>query len=179
MAVVDSFTSHAKQIAVTKIAQDNDTAVEIEKKDTQDDGLGSLLEGAKDLFNSFWPSENAVGEKENEVDIITKEKETIHIMSVASGHLYERFLKIMMLSVLEHSTSPVKFWFIKQFLSPKFKNEFVPAFSKAYNCEIELVTYRWPEWLREQTEKQRIIWAYKILFFRRLISNRSKTNNIC
>lgn len=26
------------------------------------------------------------------------------------------------------------------------------------------VTYKWPSWLRKQTEKQRIIWAYKILF---------------
>ena len=26
------------------------------------------------------------------------------------------------------------------------------------------MTYKWPNWLRKQTEKQRIIWAYKILF---------------
>lgn len=26
------------------------------------------------------------------------------------------------------------------------------------------VTYKWPSWLHKQTEKQRIIWAYKILF---------------
>lgn len=26
------------------------------------------------------------------------------------------------------------------------------------------MTYKWPTWLREQKEKQRIIWAYKILF---------------
>jgi UDP-glucose:glycoprotein glucosyltransferase len=33
-----------------------------------------------------------------------------------------------------------------------------------YKFDYELVTYRWPSWLRAQTEKQRIIWAYKILF---------------
>jgi UDP-glucose:glycoprotein glucosyltransferase len=27
-----------------------------------------------------------------------------------------------------------------------------------------MVTYKWPNWLRGQTEKQRIIWGYKILF---------------
>ena len=27
-----------------------------------------------------------------------------------------------------------------------------------------MVTYKWPNWLRQQTEKQRIIWGYKILF---------------
>ena len=29
---------------------------------------------------------------------------------------------------------------------------------------MEFVTYKWPEWLRRQSEKQRIIWGYKILF---------------
>ncbi|VAH04245.1 unnamed protein product [Triticum turgidum subsp. durum] len=47
----------------------------------------------------------------------------------------ERFLKIMILSVLKKTQRPVKFWFIKNYLSPQFKKE-----------------------------KQRIIWAYKILF---------------
>lgn len=109
------------------------------------------------LFQAFFSS--FLGKQ----DEIAKKKETIHIMSVASGHLYERFLRIMMLSVLQTSSSPVKFWFIAQFLSPKFK-AYLPWFAKKHGCEIELMTYRWPEWLREQTEKQRIIWAYKILF---------------
>jgi hypothetical protein len=34
----------------------------------------------------------------------------------------------------------------------------------AYGFKYELVTYKWPSWLRAQKEKQRIIWAYKILF---------------
>ena len=45
----------------------------------------------------------------------------INIFSVASGHLYERFLCIMITSVLRHTDSPVKFWFIENFLSPSFK----------------------------------------------------------
>lgn len=47
--------------------------------------------------------------------------ETINVFSVASGHLYERFLRIMMLSVLKHTKSPVKFWFLKNYLSPSLK----------------------------------------------------------
>lgn len=27
-----------------------------------------------------------------------------------------------------------------------------------------MVTYKWPTWLHKQSDKQRIIWAYKILF---------------
>jgi UDP-glucose:glycoprotein glucosyltransferase len=33
-----------------------------------------------------------------------------------------------------------------------------------YGFQVGLVTYKWPNWLRQQTEKQRIIWGYKILF---------------
>lgn len=45
----------------------------------------------------------------------------INIFSVASGHLYERFIYIMIQSVLKHTKSTVKFWFIENFLSPSFK----------------------------------------------------------
>ncbi|RHZ80246.1 hypothetical protein Glove_138g61 [Diversispora epigaea] len=87
----------------------------------------------------------------------------INIFSVISGHLYERFLYVMILSVLQHTNSTVKFWFIENFLSPSFK-DFIPYMTKEYNFEYELVAYKWPHWLRAQTEKQRNIWGYKILF---------------
>jgi UDP-glucose:glycoprotein glucosyltransferase len=87
----------------------------------------------------------------------------INIFSVASGHLYERMLNIMMLSVMKHTKHTVKFWFIEQFLSPSFKS-FLPHMAAEYGFEYELVTYKWPHWLRSQTEKQREIWGYKILF---------------
>lgn len=87
----------------------------------------------------------------------------INIFSVASGHLYERMLNIMMLSVMKHTKHTVKFWFIEQFLSPSFKS-FLPIIAQEYGFEYEMVTYKWPHWLRGQTEKQREIWGYKILF---------------
>ncbi|KNC97316.1 uncharacterized protein SPPG_07245 [Spizellomyces punctatus DAOM BR117] len=93
----------------------------------------------------------------------TSANATINVFSVASGHLYERFLSIMMLSVVKNTQSPVKFWLVRNFLSPSFK-EFLPHLAKAYGFEYELVTYNWPHWLRQQTEKQRTIWGYKILF---------------
>lgn len=37
--------------------------------------------------------------------------------------------------------------------------------AKEYNFTYELVTYKWPSWLRKQTEKQRIIWAYDLCIF--------------
>eukprot|EP01133_Synstelium_polycarpum_P002909 gene2909-3343_t len=106
------------------------------------------------LFSSLFGKKKPVAAASNE---------TIHIFSVASGHLYERFLKIMMLSVTKNTKSPVKFWFLGNYLSPKFV-DFIPHMASKYGFEYELVTYQWPSFLRAQTEKQRIIWAYKILF---------------
>lgn len=82
----------------------------------------------------------------------------INIFTVASGLLYERFASIMILSVMKHTDSTVKFWFIENFLSPTFI-KFIPHLAEEYGFEYELVTYKWPSWLRAQTEKQRIIWA--------------------
>jgi UDP-glucose:glycoprotein glucosyltransferase len=87
----------------------------------------------------------------------------VDVFSVASGHLYERLLKIMMLAVRRNSKFSAKFWIIKAFLSPQFKAT-LPVMSKKYNFSYQLVSYKWPWWLRAQTEKQRIIWGNKILF---------------
>jgi UDP-glucose:glycoprotein glucosyltransferase len=40
----------------------------------------------------------------------------------------------------------------------------IPHMAQEYGFEYDLVTYKWPSWLHKQSEKQRIIWAYKILF---------------
>ncbi|KAI2792495.1 UDP-glucose:glycoprotein glucosyltransferase 1 [Penicillium oxalicum] len=87
----------------------------------------------------------------------------INIFSVASGHLYERMLDIMMVSVMRHTKHTVKFWFIEQFLSPSFR-AFLPHLAEEYGFSYEMVTYKWPHWLRPQKEKQREIWGYKMLF---------------
>ncbi|KAL6044067.1 UDP-glucose:glycoprotein glucosyltransferase 1 [Balamuthia mandrillaris] len=112
------------------------------------------------LWSSFT---NLFGGEQPKPQIKQEDDDTIHVFSVATGHLYERFLKIMMLSVLKNTKSPVKFWFLNNFLSPRFK-EFIPHMCEAYNCSVQLVTYKWPSWLHQETEKQRIIWGYKILF---------------
>ncbi|XP_059198602.1 UDP-glucose:glycoprotein glucosyltransferase 2 isoform X2 [Centropristis striata] len=96
-------------------------------------------------------------------DAEKKKEDVLNIFSVASGHLYERFLRIMMLSVLRHTKTPVKFWFLKNYLSPSFK-ETISHMAESYGFQYELVQYKWPRWLHQQTEKQRIIWGYKILF---------------
>ena len=91
------------------------------------------------------------------------EDEGLNIFCVATGHLYERLLKIMMLSVMKTTKTPVKFWILKNFLSPSLK-EFIPEYAKRYGFQYEYVHYKWPRWLNQQKERQRTIWGYKILF---------------
>uniref|UniRef100_I3IY78 UDP-glucose ceramide glucosyltransferase-like 1 n=1 Tax=Oreochromis niloticus TaxID=8128 RepID=I3IY78_ORENI len=123
-----------------------------------------LSDGTEENDTGFWNSLTRGFTSGGKTEEPKQDKEdTINIFSVASGHLYERFLRIMMLSVLKHTKTPVKFWFLKNYLSPTFK-EFIPHMAKEYGFQYELVQYKWPRWLHQQTEKQRIIWGYKILF---------------
>jgi len=88
----------------------------------------------------------------------------IHLFSIASGHLYERLLRIMMLSAVRATPRyRCKFWLVGNFLSPRFRAQ-LPRLAHRLGFDYELVWYAWPRWLRPQHEKQRLIWAYKILF---------------
>lgn len=92
-----------------------------------------------------------------------KDKRT-HVFSIASGAMYERLMRIMVVSVAKRSTkSPVKFWLIDTFLTPGFRSS-LPALAQHFDFEYELVHIRWPSWLRRQSKKHRTVWAYKVLF---------------
>ena len=41
--------------------------------------------------------------------------------------------------------------------------DFIPHMAKHYGFEYELVQYKWPRWLNQQKEKQRIIWGSVLL----------------
>ena len=53
----------------------------------------------------------------------------------------------------------MKFWLFENYLSPTFKT-LAEAMAVTYGFDVQYVTYKWPEWLNQQTEKQRIIWGY-------------------
>nr|DAD24321.1 TPA_asm: hypothetical protein HUJ06_025785 [Nelumbo nucifera] len=133
-----------------------------ERKESPNSWNTNLLKWASDLFGSSETQKKGKGAFV-EHKSGGRHGKTINIFSIASGHLYERFLKIMILSVLRNTQRPVKFWFIKNYLSPQFK-DLIPHMAQEYEFQYELITYKWPTWLHKQKEKQRIIWAYKILF---------------
>ena len=36
----------------------------------------------------------------------------------------------------------------------------MPLYAEQYQFEYEYVQYKWPSWLHQQNEKQRIIWGW-------------------
>ncbi|TKC35410.1 hypothetical protein EI555_006020, partial [Monodon monoceros] len=146
VVVLNSFKSKILEVQVQK------------KPDKIQEDILSDKDEKKGVWDSIKSFTRSLHKKED-----NKETDVLNIFSVASGHLYERFLRIMMLSVLRNTKTPVKFWFLKNYLSPTFK-EVIPHMAEEYGFQYELVQYRWPRWLHQQTEKQRIIWGYKILF---------------
>ncbi|PHT41480.1 UDP-glucose:glycoprotein glucosyltransferase [Capsicum baccatum] len=144
------------------VSADDDNHSQQKKKGNQNSWNSNILKWASGFIGG---SDQSKKSKNSAMEQVTGDRhgKTINIFSVASGHLYERFLKIMILSVLKNTQRPVKFWFIKNYLSPQFK-DVIPHMAQEYGFEYELITYKWPTWLHKQKEKQRIIWAYKILF---------------
>lgn len=76
----------------------------------------------------------------------------VDVFTVASGHLYERLMKIMMISVRRQTVYNTTFWIVKNFLSPQFKAS-LPILSKKYNFSYNLVSYKWPRWVYPQQKK--------------------------
>jgi UDP-glucose:glycoprotein glucosyltransferase len=156
VTLISSFRSNVIKIRVNKKSgKQNEELLYDSDEDDFDD--------ANSIWNSFsWSSHSE--KKKTDVSITDDvDANRINVFSLASGHLYERLLRIMMISVLKNTKTPVKFWFLKNYLSPSFKNV-LPFMAKKHGFEYELVQYKWPRWLHQQSEKQRIIWGYKILF---------------
>ncbi|KAH0792158.1 glycosyl transferase [Histomonas meleagridis] len=115
--------------------------------------------------NTYASRRHRIEVKENKAKTFIKAKNSsrVDIFAVASGHLYERLMKIMMLSVKRQTNSSVTFWILNNFLSPQFK-AVLHQMADRYGFKYVLVKYKWPYWINKQVEKQRIIWGNKILF---------------
>ncbi|CAB9500382.1 UDP-glucose:glycoprotein glucosyltransferase [Seminavis robusta] len=152
--IVDGIVRRGQLKVLGKLA--DNTTKQVVMKDFVNRGELLLVQRRKGHEKAKLFSSDALSKSEDE-------DEVINVFSLATGHLYERFLKIMMLSVTRRTSTKVKFWLFENFLSPSFKSS-ARYMAAQIGCEVEFVTYKWPEWLRDQSEKQRIIWGYKILF---------------
>ena len=136
------------------------------------------------LFSDSGTKKKLAHKEKQDGTISIPNNETINIFSIASGHLYERFLRyvgflfslpshtlqppitlpshihshalhpptlpsrIMMLSVLKHTQNPVKFWFLKNFLSPYFKVNACHMINTSYNIHILIPRISFQRWHR-------------------------------
>lgn len=175
--VVNSFSDSVNRLIVEKkigmeminLLDDNTNKEDYSKKKSsskeKSSFLSSLLGFNKDKETKEKKdiSRKSVNDVSNINDSVINDDDKIHVFSLATGHMYERLLRIMMLSVSKRTSMPVKFWLLENYLSPKFKLT-ASVMAAEYGFEVAYVTYKWPTWLRQQTAKQRIIWGYKILF---------------
>uniref|UniRef100_A0A1I8B9P0 UDP-glucose:glycoprotein glucosyltransferase n=1 Tax=Meloidogyne hapla TaxID=6305 RepID=A0A1I8B9P0_MELHA len=142
--LVDSFTGKTIRMRVAKrtgmekrnlLSEENEkgsnASEQPERDEEDDDDEGSI-------WSNFAPKK--VVENLSNKLLGGEKYDVINIFSLASGHLYERFLRIMMLS------------------------ESLPLLGKHYGFDYQLIEYKWPRWLHQQIEKQRVMWGYKILF---------------
>jgi len=124
-------------------------------------------QGGRDVLDGASGHAATGGSNENDED----DDDRIHVFTVASGHMYERLQSIMIAGAVKRSSRRIKFWFLSDVISPDYR-DILDVYADQYGFDYELVTYRWPTWLRKQTEKQRKIWAYKILFLDTLFPTR-------
>ena len=164
--IVDSETDGSILYPVRTFADDMKRLLVVKKPGMEKYSLldkDNDSDGNDDRSSSMWgpifSKKSTKKSKEDDKDDDGK----IHVFSLATGHMYERLLRIMMLSVSKRTSKPVKFWLFENYLSPTFK-DVASVMADEYGFEVDYVTYKWPEWLNQQTEKQRIIWGYKILF---------------
>ena len=83
-------------------------------------------------------------------------------------------------AVRRNTQAKIRFYILKEFLSPKFN---AINIERALNVEIELLdSPPWPEYLKNAdgsfvgiwNDKQRLIWAYKILFLDTLFHGKTE-----
>jgi len=99
-------------------------------EDIHDDSAAVTAQGGGGLWGSISSFFGGGSGDAPAVANATASDGRLHVFSLASGHAYERFLKIMMLSVTKRASRPVTFWLVENFLSPQFKQA-IPALAEA------------------------------------------------
>lgn len=94
-----------------------------------------------------------------------RNNDCLNIFSVCDGFKSEDMLTKMIISIVNNtnSTQKIKFWFIRSFLSPQFK-ETLHKLKMKYSINYYFTDYKWPNWLKSQSIRSNNALCYKILF---------------
>jgi UDP-glucose:glycoprotein glucosyltransferase len=101
-----------------------------------DSGTVTNGNGAGPTSSSMWSKVTKAVRRDSSSNESASDDDTIHVFTVASGHMYERLQKIMILSAIKRTKNRVKFWFIKNYMSPTMK-QFVPIMARQYEFDYE------------------------------------------
>lgn len=129
---VRSFNDENQRLVVQK-RPGMETVSLLEDTDGEDvapRGSGGVAGSMWNSLNSIWSGSKAVTSTSSK-----DEDNRVHVFSLATGHLYERLLRIMMLSVTRHCSRPVKFWLFENYLSPSFK-ALAQSMTETYGFEV-------------------------------------------
>lgn len=87
----------------------------------------------------------------------------INMFFITSDFTHDHFMTVLIKTISENTSKSVKIWLLENFLSEKIRRE-LPQLSKTFGFQYEFVSYKWPLWLRQQSDRSRQLAAYKILF---------------
>lgn len=107
--MVDGSVKKSGRIQLSKNSSKNESKTLV-MKDFTNQGRLLLVKRRKGFEQASLFGKDEGIDLEHAIEGEMKENETVHIFSLATGHAYERLLKIMMLSVTKRTSSPVKFW---------------------------------------------------------------------
>lgn len=100
--VIDSFEAKVIRVKVSKKADKINENLLDDKEAEAEKGSGGLWDSLATSLTG-----GGAGSGSNVEESLEKKQNILNIFSVASGHLYERLLRIMMLSVLKNTKAKV------------------------------------------------------------------------
>lgn len=161
LVAVKSFADIVNRLQVAKRpGMENIPLLQDASGDDDDASEGGLWDSLNSLTSFFGSSSSAKKDrtKTKALKVDPDDDGRIHVFSLATGHMYERLLRIMMLSVSKRTSMPVKvplprkrmilsicdvflvalsvqFWLLENFLSPTFK-EVAALMAATYGFEV-------------------------------------------
>ncbi|EAY12967.1 hypothetical protein TVAG_405130 [Trichomonas vaginalis G3] len=95
-------------------------------------------------------------------------EEYINIFTIPTDKAHEKCAKVMMMSVMKHTKSKVKFFIFKKYLSFDFIQS-MPEFSRKHGFKYEYVDMNWPNVMFSQYDLKNSSLEYRLLFLDMLL----------
>lgn len=140
----------------------------VKKKHLVDIGFSSLQINAPILEKLYFKAQRLLHRK--------KEPKTadVNIFTVPKEVQEEERMLAMIVSVMKHTKSAVKFWIYEGFISAASKTR-VEILSEKYGFEFKYVNYQWPNWLSKPQDKEQQVWGIQTLFLDALFPSSIET----